>query len=157
MNYLALHQDYFFYALAGICLMLEIGLLGMSGPLLFVALGSLLAGLTLSLGLVHSFSIAMVLAAGLSMASAALLWGPLKNLQNRPLKPETSSDMVGKILPVSARITLSEGRVFYSGVDWLAQLDDAHSEPIEVHSRVEVTSVDGTLLRVRLPKAEADA
>jgi membrane protein implicated in regulation of membrane protease activity len=87
--------------------------------------------------------------AGLSVASAALLWGQLKKLQNKEVGPETSSDMVGKVLPVTARITQVDGRVAYSGVDWLARLDGSSSEPIEAESRAEVTSVDGTILMVK--------
>lgn len=149
MEYFTQHQDYFFYALAGICLLVELSFLGMSGPLLFVALGSVITGVLISLGLVHSFSIALVVLAGVSLASAALLWGPLKKLQNKSVGPETSSDMVGKVLPVTARITQVDGRVSYSGVEWLARLDGSSNEPIEPENRVEVTSVDGTILVVR--------
>lgn len=149
MEYFTQHQDYFFYALAGICLLVELSLLGMSGPLLFVALGSVITGVLISLGIIHSFSIALVVLAGVSLASAALLWGPLKKLQNKELGPETSSDMVDKVLPVTARITQADGRVSYSGVEWLARLDSSSSEPIEAEGRVKVTSVDGTILVVK--------
>jgi len=149
IDYFSQHQDYFFYALAGICLLVELAVLGLSGPLLFVALGSLLTGIFISLGLIHAFSVAIVLLAGLSVASAALLWGPLKKLQNKEVGLETSSDMVGKVLLVTARITPFDGRVSYSGVEWLARLDSSSSEPIEAESRAEVTSVDGTLLVVK--------
>jgi membrane protein implicated in regulation of membrane protease activity len=149
IEYFSLHQDYFFYALAGICLLVELGLLGISGPLLFVALGSVLTGVFISLGLIHAFSIAVVIFAGLSVASAALLWTPLKKLQNKEVGPETSSDMVGKVLPVTARITQVDGRVTYSGIEWMARLDASSSDAIEVESRAEVTSVDGTILVVK--------
>jgi membrane protein implicated in regulation of membrane protease activity len=149
MEYFTQHQDYFFYALAGICLLVELSLLGMSGPLLFVALGSVITGVLMSLGLIHSLSIALVVLAGVSLASAALLWAPLKKLQNNAVGPETSSDMVGKVLSVTTRITQADGRVSYSGVEWLARLDSSSSEPIEPEQRVEVTSVDGTILVVK--------
>jgi membrane protein implicated in regulation of membrane protease activity len=149
MEYLTQHLDYFFYALAGICLLLELSLLGMSGPLLFVAIGSVITGVLLSLGIIHNFGIALVALSTISLASAAVLWAPLKKLQNKEVGPETSSDMVGKILTVTARITPADGRVSYSGVDWLARLDGSSSEPVEVKSRVKVTSVDGTLLIVK--------
>ena len=57
--------------------------------------------------------------------------------------------MVGKVLLVTMRITQVNGRVSYSGVDWLARLDNSNSDPIEVENKVEVTSVDGTLLLVK--------
>lgn len=149
IDYFSQHQDYLFYTIAGICLLIELGLTGISGPLLFVAIGSLITGILISLGLIHAFSIAVVMLAGVSVASAALLWQPLKKLQNKEVGPEVSSDMVGKILPVTATITQTDGRVGYSGIDWLARLDSMHSEPIEVENRVEVTSVDGTILIVK--------
>lgn len=154
IDYFAQHQDYFFYALAGICLLVELALLGISGPLLFVALGSLLTGLFISLGLVHAFSVAVVLLAGLSVASAALLWGPLKKMQNKEVGPETSSDMVGKILVATTAITQVDGRVSYSGIEWMARLDTSNVdaseiETINAQSQVEVTSVDGTVLKVK--------
>jgi len=149
MEYFTQHQDYFFYALAGICLLVELSLLGMSGPLLFVAIGSVITGVLISLGIIHSFGIALVALGSISLASAALLWRPLKKLQNKEIGPETSSDMVGKVVPVTARITQADGRVSYSGVEWLARLDSSSSEPIETESRVEVTSVDGTILVVK--------
>jgi inner membrane protein len=149
MEYFTQHQDYFFYALAGICLLVELSLLGMSGPLLFVAIGSVITGVLMSLGIIHSFGIALVALGGISLASAAILWVPLKKLQNKEVGPETSSDMVGKVLPVTARITQADGRVSYSGVEWLARLDNSSSEAIEPENRVEVTSVDGTILVVK--------
>jgi membrane protein implicated in regulation of membrane protease activity len=149
MEYFTQHQDYFFYALAGICLLVELSLLGMSGPLLFVAIGSVITGVLISLGIIHSFGIALVALGAISIASAALLWGPLKKLQNKEVGPETSSDMVGKVIPVTARITQTDGRVSYSGVEWLARLDSSSSEPIEAESRVKITSVDGTILMVK--------
>ncbi len=149
IEFFAQHQDYFFFALAGICLLIELAFLGMSGPLLFVALGSLLTGIFISLGLVHTFGVAIVLLAGLSISSAALLWGPLKKMQSKEVGPETSSDMVGKILMAKTLITHIDGRVSYSGVDWMARLDNAASEPVEATHQVQVTSVDGTILVVK--------
>ena len=149
MEYFTQHQDYFFYALAGICLLVELSLLGMSGPLLFMAIGSVITGVLMSLGIIHNFGIALVVLGGVSLASAAILWGPLKKLQNKEVGPETSSDMVGKVVPVTARITQADGRVSYSGVEWLARLDSSSSEPIEPERRVQVTSVDGTILVVK--------
>jgi inner membrane protein len=149
INYFTQHHDHLFYAVAAVCMLIEISLLGMSGPLLFVAAGSVITGILLSLGLIHSFSVAIVLLAGFSIATTALLWEPLKRLQNRSSKSETSSDMVGKVLPVTMRITSANGRVSYSGIEWLARLDSSSNEPVEINHRVEVVSVDGTLLIVK--------
>jgi membrane protein implicated in regulation of membrane protease activity len=149
IDYFAQHHDIFFYMLTAICLLAELTVLGLSGPLLFIAIGSLAAGLLTSMGLLHDFGIALVILAGFSIASAGLLWGPLKRMQNQPVTEETSSDMVGKILPVTATITLADGRVSYSGVEWLARLDSSSNDPIEAGQRAEVTSVFGTILVVK--------
>ncbi len=149
IDYFAQHQDYFFYALSGICLLVELSVLGLSGPLLFIGIGSALTGVLISLGLIHQFTISLVALAVLSCASAALLWGPLKKIQNTPKKPETSSDMVGKILPVTVRVTQSDGRVSYSGVEWAARLETAKMEAVDMGNRVEVIAVEGTLFIVK--------
>ena len=148
VEYFSQHLDYFFFALAGICLLVDLSLLGMAGPLIFIGIGALLTGLLLTLGLLEHFSASLAIFAGFSAASAALLWAPLKRLQNKEVGPETSSDMVGKIIPASARITKTDGRVYYSGVEWLARLDASTDIPIEAQTQVQVTSVDGTIMLV---------
>ena len=52
VDYFAQNQDFLLYAIAGVCLILELSVLGMSGPLLFLALGCLLTGFLVSLGAV---------------------------------------------------------------------------------------------------------
>jgi len=148
--YFAQHLDYFFFALAGICLLVDLSILGMSGPLLFVGIGALVTGLFLSVGWLEHFSASLAIFAGFSAASAALLWAPLKRLQNKEVGPETSSDMVGKVIPASARITKTDGRVYYSGIEWLARLDASSDAPIEAETQVEITSVDGTIMLVKV-------
>ncbi len=150
VEYFSQHLDYFFYVLAGICLLVDLSILGMSGPLLFIGIGALVTGLFVTLGLIEHFRVALVIFAGFSAASAALLWKPLKQFQNKEVGPETTSDMVGKIIPASARITKTDGRVYYSGVEWLARLDASTDVPIEAETQVQVTSVDGTIMLVRV-------
>jgi inner membrane protein len=143
------NQDQLLYALAGLCLVLELTFLGMSGPLLFVAMGSLLTGLLLSLGIISSWGAILVSLGVLSSLSAALLWRPLKRFQNVPVAQDTSSDMVGRVLPVSAAIGRDAGRVKHSGIEWQARLVTSDSPAIEVGARAQVVAVDGTLLMVK--------
>lgn len=149
-NYFIQHHDYFLYVIAGLCLLIELNLFGLSGALLFIAAGCLVTGTLVSLGIVNNFYFETLLVAVFSLSNAALLWKPLKKFQNKAMGPETSSDMVGKILPVTARISKTDGRVYYSGVEWLARLDESSNTPIEKENRAQVTSVDGTILVVRL-------
>ncbi len=149
IQHFAQHHDHFLYAIAAIFLLLELSVLGMSGPLLFVALASLLTGLLVSFHVITGWSIEILSVGLLSIASAALLWKPLKRFQNAGGGPDTSSDMIGKDLPVTHTVTLHEGRVFYSGVEWQARLDASYTQPIVVGGRALVVGVDGSRLVVK--------
>lgn len=148
INYFSQHQDHFLYALAGLFLLLELGVLGMSGPLLFVALACLLTGMLVSLHFIQGWELELLSVGILSMLSAVLLWKPFKRFQNADGGPDTSSDMIGRELPVTLSVTHSEGRVSYSGIEWQARLDPSCQQPIAVASRARVVAVEGSLLIV---------
>ncbi|HWV14045.1 MAG TPA: NfeD family protein [Cellvibrio sp.] len=142
------HHDHLLYALAGICLLLELSVLGMSGPLLFIALSCLLTGVLVSLKLIQGWEYEVLSLGLLSVVGAAVLWKPLKRFQNSGSGRDTSSDMIGKDLPVTSAITHNEGCVSYSGIEWQARLDASFSEPIAVAQRARVVAVEGSLLIV---------
>ena len=143
------NQDQLLYALAGLCLVLELAILGMSGPLLFVAVGSLLTGLLITMSIISGWEAILVSLGVLSSLSAALLWRPLKRFQNAPVAPDTSSDMIGRVLPVSTAIGRDAGGVKHSGIEWQARLVSSETQSIEVGARAQVVAVDGTLLMVK--------
>lgn len=143
------NQDHLLYAIAGLCLVTELSVLGMSGPLLFLALGCLLTGVMVSIGMISGWEMEVFSVAVLAALSAALLWKPLKTFQNAGVGRDTSSDMIGKVLPVTQLITRDQGTVAYSGIDWQARLDVAYNEPVAVGSRAHVVAVQGALLLVR--------
>ncbi len=149
VDYFAQNQDFLLYAIAGVCLVLELSVLGMSGPLLFLALGCLLTGFLVSLGAITGWEMEVLGVGILAALSAALLWKPLKKFQNAGAGRDTSSDMIGKILPVTQEITRDQGTVSYSGIDWQARLDSAHTKPVSVGDRACVVAVDGSLLLVK--------
>lgn len=149
IDYFAQHQDHLLYAIAGLCLVAELSVLGMSGPLLFLALGCLLTGVIVSLGVISGWELEVFSVAILTALSALLLWKPLKNFQNAGGGRDTASDMIGKVLPVTQLITRDQGTVGYSGIDWQARLDAAQREPVAVGSRAHVVAVQGALLLVR--------
>jgi inner membrane protein len=149
VEHFAQHHDHLLYAIAGLCLVLELGALGMSGPLLFIALGSLVTGFLVSLSILASWESEMVSVGVLTVLSAALLWKPLKRFQNAKVEPDTSSDMIGRSLPVTMVINRDQGRVSYSGIEWQARLAEGHSDPISEGSRAQVVAVDGSLLLVK--------
>jgi inner membrane protein len=149
VEYFTQHQDHLLYMLAGIFLMLELGVLGMSGPLLFLALSCLLTGLMVTLGIISGWEMEVLSVGVLAALSAVLLWKPLKKFQNAGGGRDTSSDMIGKILPVTKLITRNQGLVNYSGIDWQARLDPAYSEAVDIGSRARVVAVEGALLLVK--------
>lgn len=148
ISYFSQHQDHFLYALAGVCLLLDLSILGMSGPLLFIALASLLTGAMVSVQLVQGWEQALTSLGILSVLIAVLLWKPLKKFQNARSAPDTSSDMIGRELQVTLPVTHSEGRVAYSGIEWQARLDASCHQPIAIGSRARVVGVNGSLLIV---------
>lgn len=148
-EYFAQHQDHLLYTIAGICLILELSVLGMSGPLLFLALSCLLTGLMVTLGIISGWEMEVLSVGVLAALSAALLWKHLKKFQNSGGGRDTSSDMIGKVLPVTQLITRDQGKVAYSGIDWQARLDTAYEEPVAVGGRAYVVAVQGALLLVK--------
>jgi inner membrane protein len=149
IDFFAHHHDHFFYAVAGICLLLELSVLGVSGPLLFVALACIVTGLFITLGFINGWNIEFLMVGVFAAASAAALWKPLKRFQNKASAPDTSSDMIGRELLATYEITRDQGRVSYSGIEWQARLESSLVEPIATSSRVQVVGVDGSLLRVK--------
>lgn len=143
------HHDQLLYAIAAVCLLLELGVLGMSGPLLFLALSCIITGLLSTLGIVSGWQMQLLLVGVLAVTSAFLLWKPFKKFQNAKEVPNTSSDMIGRQLPVTLAITRNEGRVSYSGIEWQARLENTATETIPVAVRAEVVAVDGSLLIVK--------
>lgn len=148
-EYFAQHQDHLLYTIAGICLVLELSVLGMSGPLLFLALSCLLTGLMVTLGIISGWEMEVLSVGVLAALSAALLWKHLKKFQNSGGGRDTSSDMIGKVLPVTQLITRDQGKVAYSGIDWQARLDTAYEEPVAAGGRAQVVAVQGALLLVK--------
>lgn len=149
VDYFIQNQDFLLYSIAGVCLVLELGVLGMSGPLLFLALGCFLTGVLVSLGAITGWELQVLSVGLLSAIAAVLLWKPLKKFQNAGSGRDTSSDMIGKILPVTHAITRDQGSVSYSGIDWAARLDAGYTQTIDPGQRACVVAVDGSLLLVK--------
>lgn len=148
VDYFVQNPSHLFYTITGVCLVLELGVLGMSGPLLFVALGSLLTGVIISLGLINGWEMAIFSFGLLTAVSAFVLWKPFKRFQNAAITPDVSSDMVGRVLPVTQPVTREQGAVSYSGIEWQVRLKE-NAEPVAVGMYVRVLAVDGALLLVQ--------
>ncbi len=137
------------YVLGAIALVIELTVMGLSGALLFFALGCITTGVLVSLGIVSSWQYE-VLSVGLSTGLWALvLWQPLKKLQGAGKAVDTSSDMIGLTVNVSEQITANSGSIRYSGINWQARLyEEGSSAIIEAGESVIIKGVNGTVMLV---------
>jgi membrane protein implicated in regulation of membrane protease activity len=144
------NHDRVFYVLAGICFILELGLLGLSGPLLFFAIACLVTAFLISAGLISGWEMEILVAGTLTVVITSLLWKPLKKFQNSRDGADTSSDMIGRLVTASEVITSEGGTIRYSGIDWPARLDASASEAfIAEGKQCMIASVDGNIMLVR--------
>ncbi|ALO36295.1 acriflavin resistance protein [Colwellia sp. MT41] len=137
------------YAIAGLSLVLELGIMGLSGPLLFFAIASALTGVLISVGLIDGWQNEILVVGVLSAVITLLLWKPLKKMQNSRSKTDDSSDMIGLQVPVSDDITKASGSIRYSGLNWPARLaDDVDIEVIESNSQCTIVAITGNTMLV---------
>ena len=149
-DYLLNNHDNLLFAIAAISLLIELALIGLSGPLLFFAIGCGLTGLLVSFQVIHGWEIEVLFVGILSLLSAIILWAPLKKFQGTTKVHDRSSDLIGQRVMVSETITISSGSVRYSGINWSARLDTATQiEVITSGTQVLITGVDGNIILVK--------
>jgi len=148
IEYIAGHHAEVFYFIAGISLIVELTITGLSGPLLFVAFASLLTGLSIDLGLISGWETEIFVLGVLSAVITLVLWKPFKNFQNDSDGSDSSSDMIGKQVPVSAEITAASGSIRYSGINWNSRLVEGVSTPIAEGQNCIITAVNGNIMIV---------
>ncbi|MGK0441295.1 MAG: hypothetical protein ACJA0N_001093 [Pseudohongiellaceae bacterium] len=150
LQYLLDNHDKVFYLIGGISLTVELGILGLSGPLLFLGIAAFFTGVLSSMGIISGWE-SEIFTLGVSTAIlAAVLWQPLKKFQNAGGGPDTSSDMIGLQVPAASDISQTGGKIRYSGVDWTARLSqDANCEAITHKQMCTIVGVDGTVMLVK--------
>jgi len=147
--FLESHQLIWF-AIAGLSLVVELGVMGLSGPLLFFALASIITGILISLGLVEGWQSEVLVVGLLTAVIAVVLWRPLKAMQNSRSKTDDSSDMIGLQVPAFDDITKDAGSIRYSGINWNARLaEDADVDVIESNRICTIAAVTGTTMLVK--------
>lgn len=151
IEYFSQHHSNIYYTLAGISLIVEIGVIGLSGPLLFFSVGCAVTGVLVSLGVISGWELEVLSVGVFSTLSAVLLWKPLKKFQgSKKFVKDQSSDMIGQIVPVTEDVTVSGGLIRHSGINWMARLDDdAGVESLAVGQRVVITETDGNIMVVK--------
>ena len=124
--------------------------MGLSGPLFFFALASLVTGILVSIGFIDGWQSEVLTVGLLTAIIAAVLWKPLKSLQNSKKKTDNSSDMIGLTVPVSSEINSTSGSIRYSGINWQARLaDDANVDLINEQSQCQIVAITGNTMLVK--------
>lgn len=162
IEYFNNHQYAFWFTAGFLMLAIEALVLGFAtGVILFSGLGALFTGALLWFGIIPSTWIAGITSFGLcSVAITAILWKPLKKLQDSNPHISTkdySSDFIGYSFRLSETITHTQpGTTRYSGITWRVEIEDtANIEKIEAGQKVEVYSVDTGLFRVKIAGGDA--
>ena len=150
MEYFIENPAHLWFLISGISFVIELSIMGLSGPLLFFALASLVTGILISAGFVDGWQ-SEILAVGLLTALiTAILWKPLKTLQNSKDKTDNSSDMIGLKVPASADITITSGSIRYSGINWSARLaEDCSADKINDTNLCVIVAIAGNTMLVK--------
>jgi len=150
MEYFLENPDHLWYLIAGISFVIELSIMGLSGPLLFFAIASLATGILITIGFIEGWQSEILTVGILTAVVAAILWKPLKSLQNSKGKTDNSSDMVGLTVLASTDITVTAGTIRYSGIDWQARLaEEANGESISADSQCVIVAITGNVMLVK--------
>jgi len=148
-DYLQNNHDQLLYIIAAIALIIELTVIGLSGPLLFFSLGCFVTGLLVTLGAIEAWEFEVLSVGVFTCVSAVLLWQPLRHFQGNKVVQDTSSDMIGQTVPVSDVVTINGGKVRHSGINWNARLSESATvEALDIGLRVKIVAVDGNILIV---------
>lgn len=154
MEYISNNFPGFWIALGFALLAIEVLVLGFSTIiLLFAGIGAIITGLLMTVGVLAETWTAGLSCFGIATGiSSALLWRPMKNLQNKSVsKSGLSSDFIGIDFILTEDISVTKpGKHPYSGVEWKVEIDkNSEHDTLSKGDRVEVTSVDAGIFRVK--------
>lgn len=150
MEYFLENPAHLWYLIAGISFVIELSIMGLSGPLLFFAIASLSTGILVNVGFIDGWQSELLTVGLLTAVVAAILWKPLKSLQNTKDKTDNSSDMVGLSVLASTEINATSGTIRYSGIDWQARLaEEANGESISEQSQCQIVAITGNIMLVK--------
>ena len=150
-DYMLNNHDKLLFIIAAISLLIELTMIGLSGPLLFFSIGCIVTGGLVYLQIISSIEMEILFVGLFSLLSAILLWYPLKRFQGTVKVTDQSSDLIGQHVIVSETITNLTGSVRHSGINWPARLDDsATMSEIKSSSKVLITGVNGNIILVNI-------
>ncbi len=149
-QYLLDNHDHTFYLIGGLSLVMELTLLGLSGPLLFLGIGAFITGALSGLGYISGWEAEIFTLGAITAILALVLWLPLKKFQNAGGGPDSSSDMIGLDVPATSNIDQDSGKIRYSGIDWNARMaTDAGVDSIAAEQTCTIVGVEGTTMLVK--------
>jgi hypothetical protein len=151
MQYFFENHEHLWYLIAGLSFLVELSIMGMSGPLFFFAIASLIIGVLVSFGIVGGWQSEILTVGLLTGIIAIALWKPLKRLQNSKSATDNSSDMIGLLVIASSDINKISGSIRYSGIDWQARLaDNCTAEFIPDASQCKIVAISGNTMLVKV-------
>jgi membrane protein implicated in regulation of membrane protease activity len=137
------------FLLAGIAFVIELAVIGLSGFVLFFAIGCFITGLLSYAGILTGWESEAFSVGVFSCISALILWKPLRRFQSKAIPVDTSSDLIGREVICKTEVNLSGGMVRHSGIDWLARLDPLGDRIVINHGELcRIVKIDGTMLIV---------
>jgi len=149
LEYMLNNHDKLLFVIAAISLLVELTMIGLSGPLLFFSIGCALTGILVSFQVVNGWEYEVLMVGIFSLFSAVVLWKPLKSFQGNTVIKDQSSDLIGQTVIVSETVTEIAGSVRYSGINWAARLDESSTEiEIQAKTKVLITGVDGNIILI---------
>lgn len=146
-QFLSSHSNLLFL-IAGVSLLVELSVMGLSGPLLFFGLACFVAGALSAFGVISGWEAEISAVGIITGLFAVFLWKPLKRFQDSGGGPDTSSDMIGKAVPCAEEVSAHAGAVRYSGVNWPAKLAPSHTQVIPAGEQCKIIEVNGTTMIV---------
>lgn len=150
MQYFLENPAYLWFLIAGLSFVIELSIMGLSGPLLFFAIASLFTGILVSTGLLNEWQTQVFAVGILTAITAIILWKPLKKFQNSKTTTDSSSDMIGLKVPASTDISATSGSIRYSGINWNARLAENGSvDIINNKSLCEIVAISGNTMLVK--------
>lgn len=149
MNHFANHHDHLLYIVAGVSFVVELTVLGMSGPLLFFAIAAFATGGLVNVGVLNGWESELFTLGILTGLIAIFLWKPLKKFQSSGGGRDTSSDMIGLEVLCVEDINTVSGKVRYSGINWNARLSsNAPENIVKSGTRCKIDGVEGNTMIV---------
>jgi len=149
MEYFLENHDHLWYLIAGLSFVIELSIMGLSGPLLFFAIATVITGILVSLGMIDGWKVEILAVGLISAVSALILWQPLKRLQNSKISTDNSSDMIGLQVPASTDITATSGTIRYSGINWSAILaKNSDVDMIHESNQCKIVAIKGNTMFV---------